>query len=297
MKVKGGLNIEGMKYKMLYSRKRLDESKYIEVAKNYYAVIEEWDKKNSSERHLEFCYCFSERRKNLLFTGQSACSIYGIPRVDPFEVRPHCIRENTMRTDIICWRYGKTDEHARTLNGLKVVSPIRGIWDLEKYDTSYSLLTSINHCLYKKLFSKEKFLTALNSEQKRPGRKRLFKLISLATHKCESPLETLAWIAINNAGFHNPKQQVHIYDKQHFVGRVDMCWENGNNKVVLELDGLNKYEDRNVLVAEKIREDKLRFIGYELVRATWKDVRDGKLIKMLNEKNISKKRNYIRGII
>ena len=47
---------------------------------------------------------------------------------------------------------------------------------------------------------------------------------------------------------------------------------------MIEFDGLVKYQDGSrgaeVLVAEKLREDSLRGLGYEVVRVVWADLAD-----------------------
>ena len=282
---------------MIYSNMRLNESKFLEVAENYYAPIEEWTKKLPSEKHLELCKCISKRRKNLMFTGLSACAICGIPRLDPFEMRPHCIACTRKHADIICWRERTLDQNARIVNGLLVASPTRIICDLAKYDSTYSLLTSINHCLYKNYFSMETLLEELNEGKYIVGKNKIKQIFRVATNKCESPLETLAWIKINNEGFILPEQQVTLYDKNTFIGRVDMSWEVTGERIILELDGMNKYKDHEAFRLEKIRENKLSSCGYRIIRATWKDVTSGELIKRLENEGIPRRAFFKRSII
>ena len=72
---------------------------------------------------------------------------------------------------------------------------------------------------------------------------------------------------------HDVRSQVRIPDTTGAVfARVDLLvgtW------VVVEFDGLVKYEGaegRAALAAEKAREDRLRAMGYEVVRLTWADL-------------------------
>jgi hypothetical protein len=76
---------------MVYSTERLDENEYVEVAENYYVRHEELKTKSSRELHLDMCRCVAERYPGIVFTGQSACAIYGIPRLDPYDMQVHCI--------------------------------------------------------------------------------------------------------------------------------------------------------------------------------------------------------------
>ena len=88
----------------------------------------------------------------------------------------------------------------------------------------------------------------------------------------ESVGETRARLLLVDLG-HDVRSQVRIPDTTGAVfARVDLLvgtW------VVVEFDGLVKYEGaegRAALAAEKAREDRLRAMGYEVVRLTWADL-------------------------
>jgi very-short-patch-repair endonuclease len=196
--------------------------------------------------------------------------------------------------DIIHWHHGLRDRNATILYSLLFASPSRIICDLAKADSPESLLVSINHCLYKKMFTKEKLLKEL---EKQPGnmhgKKLLRRLLRFATPLCESPLETLAWIAIYKAGFVMPRQQVGIRGGYGFFARTDMVWKRpGGKELILELDGLLKYEKEDSLKAEKVREHELRKMGYEVIRATWNDVVQGELGPLLTENKVPLRRHF-----
>jgi predicted transcriptional regulator of viral defense system len=74
-----------------------------------------------------------------------------------------------------------------------------------------------------------------------------------------------------------------------FVARVDFEWE---GRLVGEFDGLVKYGQglmapgqtpNDVVVAEKIREDRLRQLGLEVVRWTWADLEAGRLPEIIRQ--------------
>jgi hypothetical protein len=245
-------------------------------------------------RNLDFCRCVSTRRKGLLFTGQSACAALGIPRTDPFTIWPHCISEIRKPVDVIRWNHGMRDRNAAVVGELLFASPVRIICDLAKADSPESLLVSINHCLYKKMFTKAKLLKEM---EKQPGnmrgKKLLRRLLRFATPLCESPLETLAWIAIYKAGFVMPQQQVGIRGDYGFFARTDMLWKlPGGKNLILELDGLLKYEKEGSLKAEKVREHELRKMGYDVIRTTWNDVVHGELEPLLMEYKVPRRRHF-----
>lgn len=86
----------------------------------------------------------------------------------------------------------------------------------------------------------------------------------------ESVAETLANVDAVTHGI-ELVPQVRIHDESgRLVARVDFVVK--GTKVILEVDGRLKYTDRDALFAEKKREDRLRSLGYVVVRVTWSDV-------------------------
>ena len=278
---------------MIYSTNLLPKSSYIPIAKNYYAVRDEWTKMSKKERHLDMCACIAMRRKHLIFTGQSACSIYDIPRLDAFELRPNCTSKKIKGSDIIRWHHETHEPNTRKVKDFFVTSPLQAIFDLAKYDSPESLMVSINHCLFNKLFDLDEFASELTN---RPGMikiRLLRRLLRFANEKCESPLETTAWLALYKAGFVLPQQQVDIFANHKFVGCVDMYWELCGRKVVLELDGNIKYKMGDDLLAEKRRENNIRRAGCEVFRSEWNEVKSGEFAHMLEEIGIPKRRHFV----
>lgn len=98
------------------------------------------------------------------------------------------------------------------------------------------------------------------------------RLIRLSDPRCESVGESRARLVLVELGV-EVRSQVDVYDEDgDLVGRVDFLVD---GDVVVEFDGAVKYEGaegREALVAEKIREDRLRALGYRVVRLTWADL-------------------------
>jgi hypothetical protein len=90
-----------------------------------------------------------------------------------------------------------------------------------------------------------------------------------ASPLAESPAESLARWTCHRLGLPTPEPQVQILDARGFVGRVDLLF--GDFRTILEVDGRLKYGRPtkgmdDVLWHEKLREDRLRDAGYEVVR-------------------------------
>jgi very-short-patch-repair endonuclease len=114
---------------------------------------------------------------------------------------------------------------------------------------------------------------ALRTRAGAPGQRRLAEqLLARADAACESVGETRTRLLLADLGF-AARSQVEVRDELGvLVARVDFLV---GDRVVVEFDGAVKYEGaqgRAALVAEKRREDRLRALGYTVVRVTWADL-------------------------
>lgn len=103
-----------------------------------------------------------------------------------------------------------------------------------------------------------------------PGRPAASVVIARADGRHESAGESrTAWV-LHRLGHRDVRPQVSIVDRQgRFVARVDFLV---GERVVVEFDGMLKYATTADLAAEKRREDRLRSLGFEVVRLTWADL-------------------------
>lgn len=103
-----------------------------------------------------------------------------------------------------------------------------------------------------------------------PGASRAKAMLRFVDGRSESVGESLTRVDLALAGI-TATPQVEIRDTSgHLVGRVDLLIE--GTTVIVEFDGRLKYTDTSVLWAEKKREDRLRRLGYTVVRVTWSDL-------------------------
>ncbi len=86
----------------------------------------------------------------------------------------------------------------------------------------------------------------------------------------QSPFESLSRVRLVAGGIPEPRLQVPFYDANGLIGYADMTWD--GPRVIGECDGLVKYEARADVVREKLREDRLRALGFTVVRWTWREL-------------------------
>lgn len=111
------------------------------------------------------------------------------------------------------------------------------------------------------------------------GAARARRLAGLLDGAAESPGESKSRVEMRRLGVPAPELQSKFFDSDGEIGRVDFFWREYG--VIGEYDGAVKYGRDNpsglpveqVVFAEKVREDRLRALGYVVVRWTTDDLR------------------------
>lgn len=141
-----------------------------------------------------------------------------------------------------------------------------------------SALVSADDALHRGVLGREDLDAAMATL--RPGRwsREPAKMLELADGRVESAAESRVRWALRTLGFRLPTPQVEIRDeKGRFVARVDFLYEDLG--LAIEVDGMGKYDDIADVRAEKVREDRLRELGYRVVRLTWADLDDLQVVR------------------
>ena len=99
----------------------------------------------------------------------------------------------------------------------------------------------------------------------------------------ESPGETVAGFVLRSLGYLVVPQVVVPGTGQWTPGGQGYRADFGivGTTVLIEFDGRVKYASGDALWVEKQREDRIRGIGYEVVRLTWADLRDPERVRGL----------------
>lgn len=129
-------------------------------------------------------------------------------------------------------------------------------------------LVSANSALHTHRVTASELSSALERGRYRQYTTAPARVVALADPRIESPAESRAVWVMNCLGLPRVEPQVTIRDPSgKFVARVDFLL---GERVVVEIDGMGKYDSPEALRAEKVREDRLRELGYEVVRLTWR---------------------------
>jgi len=120
---------------------------------------------------------------------------------------------------------------------------------------------------------------------RRPGMAKARRVAGFLDPLSESPGESLSRVALHAVGVSAPTLQYEVSDfSGRLVGRADFCWE--EHRTLGEFDGRVKYgrllkageEAADVVYAEKLREDALRDLGWQVVRWTYADLKQPEVI-------------------
>lgn len=109
------------------------------------------------------------------------------------------------------------------------------------------------------------------------GGKQALELAQLADGRAESGAESLGRLVVHDAGLRGYVPQYEVVDAHGVKRRLDIAFP--DRWTALEPDGKVKYDDpygapADVLWKEKVREDGIRDVGWEIVRATWHQLND-----------------------
>jgi hypothetical protein len=112
-----------------------------------------------------------------------------------------------------------------------------------------------------------------------PGVRRARRTVGFLDKRSESAGESVSRVRLADEGVPRPDLQREIYGPNgQLVARVDFCWD--EEKTVGEFDGKVKYgrllkpgqSSDSVIFDEKVREDALRDLGWQVVRWLWRDL-------------------------
>jgi hypothetical protein len=134
--------------------------------------------------------------------------------------------------------------------------------------------------------TKQELLAALSYAEKRPGHRRAVRAIEMLDGRSESVGESRSRVVLAELDGPTPELQTSFLDHDgHSIGRGDFFFEEFG--VIGEFDGRVKYgkylrpgEDAGEAVyREKLREDRLRDMGWIVVRWTWAELQRPHIIR------------------
>ena len=166
-----------------------------------------------------------------------------------------------------------------TVRGVLVTSVARTLVDLSRTHTFESAVIACDHALANELVKPAELLTAMDRARHRPGNAKARRAVGFADGRAESPGESRTRVLMHRLGLEPPDLQIEVFDhNETFLGRTDLGYH--REAVLIEFDGAIKYgkllrdgqRPSDVVVKEKLREDRMRAVGASVLRLVWSDL-------------------------
>ncbi|MFT4123469.1 MAG: type IV toxin-antitoxin system AbiEi family antitoxin domain-containing protein [Microbacteriaceae bacterium] len=279
----------------------VDRGELIRLRRGVYVRAEVWNGADGTGRHLlRVRAALSQMSGTPILTGFSAAAVWGMPVMafpDVVTIAEEWKGGGRSAPGVRRTAAAFTTAAVVERDGFRLTTPSRTALELTRTVPFAQVIGSLDWLLWRKnpdRITREELAAEVELLTRRFGLARAQLAAAFATDLSDSYGESLCRALIHEAGFDRPTLQLEIRDAQG-VMRPDFAWE--RDRVLLEFDGRGKYlrgmgngdEPGEVVWREKRREDRLRALGWTVMRATWADLmRPERLIRLLVEARVSR---------
>lgn len=212
-------------------------------------------------------------RPGQVVSGRSAAILHGLPTLEIPAVPELTIAPPTTmgrRASAHLFSATLAKEDITTWYGAAVTEAARTAADAARHDRRDGLMAA-DAALRAKLVTVSDLTRTISAAQGWPGVRQAREVLSLASRRAESALESVVRLALHDSGFPRPELQVRVYDPRRDVTyRVDLLLR--EKRLIIEADGRSKYSD-DELWRERRRQGRLRALtGCSVERVLWADV-------------------------
>lgn len=162
------------------------------------------------------------------------------------------------------------------VDGLQSVNPTRAVLETACSTHFESGVVTADGALHLGMTTPEELVAALELVRNWPGARTASKVVPFADGRAETPAESRTRVVFDVEGLPTPELQVRIHDGSgQLVAEVDFLFR--EQRVIAEFDGRLKYAgdaaaSADTVYREKRREDRLRALGFVVVRISWTDL-------------------------
>ena len=252
------------------------------LAPGLFTPMSVWRAADARERHLLLATAAGRRFPGLALSHHTAATVHGLPT--PLRL-PSWVALTTDRSDNTC-RSGRLARlepallpaaHVGRRRGLRVTLPARTVVDCLRRLPLPDAVAIADAALRQGMVTRASLEEMRRTQSGWPGVGHVDTGIGLLDAARETWFESWSFTRLWLLGVEVPAAQVSVHDARgRFIGRVDGLWIEGGT--VAEADGRGKYLGQfepdgpsaaaaaRAVVDEKIREDRLRGCGLEVVR-------------------------------
>lgn len=281
-RVSGGLIMTADALACGYDRQALsrlaDGGSVVRIGRGAYAPRESYVEASPEQRHRLATRAVVQRLAGRAAASHvSALTLLGLPVWQAPLERVHVTRTGdgcARRSPSVHIHRGQGDDAYTMIDGTMCVLPALAVLGTAILGGVEAGVVAADAALARDLVTQAELRHWLERLSRHPSVRSGRLAVDLADGRSESVGESRARLVLHSLDVGHPIPQVEIRDTYgHLVGRVDFLYE--QHRTIVEFDGLVKYggaDGRQALVAEKRREDRLRDLGYQVVRLTWPEL-------------------------
>ncbi|MFI5694312.1 type IV toxin-antitoxin system AbiEi family antitoxin domain-containing protein [Kribbella sp. NPDC051586] len=262
-------------------RARLNDGRWLRIRHGQYAepldltALEPWSRSRLEHLQLVHAVVNSRRRSSVVVSHQSALALHGLPLWGLDLGRAHITRQDETVSGTVagvhCHAGGLVDADLTDADGLASTTVARAVFETACTTSFEAAVVAFDAALRDHSISEDDVRRLVDVTQYWPGSPTARAALNFGDARSESVGESRLRVLMSNNELPAPELQVEFHDIRGFVARVDFFFPQFST--VVEFDGRLKYAEAagDVLVQEKVREDRLRALGLQVVRAGWVD--------------------------
>jgi predicted transcriptional regulator of viral defense system len=239
------------------------------------SALQPWEQLRRSHRQKIHAVMNSLRAGSVAVSHQSALVLHDLPHWGLDLSRVHVTRLDGLSGGFVAGvqhHLGKmTDIDATEVDGCLVTTVVRAMVESACTASFEAAVVSIDAAFREYDISRQELQRLLRLSEFWPGSTTARQALQFGSGLSESVGESRLRVLMHEHGLPDPVLQAELYDADGLIGRVDFFFPDFDT--VVEFDGLLKYGGGSpeVLIREKRREDRLRALGYKVVRTDWSD--------------------------
>jgi hypothetical protein len=241
------------------------------------------DSPTDEARHLRLCRAARLIYPTAVLGGVSGALAHGLPGTGADLARPVLHHGRHRGIGVVGIRMRRARDVESVMSDHGPTLPLAAtLMDHARDNGTLPGVIAMDAALYGNAVTSEDLDAALTAVRNWPRAARAAAALDLVDGRSESPGESWTRFVLAVAGIETIPQVELRDDAGTVVARVDLLVE--GTKTVVEFDGRLKYTSAEVLWAEKKREDRLRRLGYTVVRITWSDLHQpGRVVALVRQ--------------
>jgi hypothetical protein len=266
-------------------RRELDRRNVFRLRRGVYVPAAEWDALSADARYLRRIHAHAAvAEEPAVYSHVSAAALWRLPIVGPWPTEIHVSHAAAAGGRSRHGVVHHTQEHdldVTVRDGLQVTSVAATAVTLARVLRFGQAVAVLDKAIHQPrdgqaLTTMAELERALGQVGRVPGRTAARRVLEFASPLSGSTGESISRAGIFRLGFLLPELQVPHWDHAGLIGFTDFFWRSVGK--VGEFDGLGKYlrdefthgrPTADIVIAEKIREDRLRALGLGVFRWDW----------------------------